>query len=252
MLALALMTPLLDPTPPAQVPVMRSHPLIVALPLVLMLGASVVANGCISGSGVSNPTPHPGTEDPTGIGTTGSGGGGMMGDEADPQAEPNDRDRGNGAAADAGAAPDPMESDAEQEPGPDCEALAADLEGSLADLQSCEVDEDCALLVDDNDCDCTRAIAVAEADLSAAQALLDLAMSCTDDEDDVLGGCIADAPPTGNMAACEQSVCVAYMPGGSCLAPFGEDAETSQGADIQSDEDAGPDTQNAPSYDVSE
>ena len=74
----------------------------------------------------------------------------------------------------------------------------------------------------------------------------------TDDEDDVLGGCIADAPPTGNMAACEQSVCVAYMPGGSCLAPFGEDAETSQGADIQSDEDAGPDTQNAPSYDVSE
>ena len=72
-------------------------------------------------------------------------------------------------------------------------------------------------------------------DLEGALALWDLALTCTEDEDALLTPCIADAAPTGNLALCEESVCVAVTPAESCLSMSNEDTSTES-----EDVDAGP------------
>ncbi|MDP6945179.1 MAG: hypothetical protein QF464_13610 [Myxococcota bacterium] len=193
---------------------MRTVHLLVSLCFIASL--STLAAAC-----ASNPTPHPVNEDPTDYGPSGEASpGGGAGNNV---ATDDERGLSDGAMTDAGALPSaPERADTADTAGPDsdagveiCEEIVAGFHEALSNYQTCETHDDCVLLVDDNDCDCTRAIAVS--DLDAAQALLNLALSCATEEEELLGYCEADTAPLGNVAFCEDGECLADTPGESCL-----------------------------------
>ncbi len=238
-----------DADPQHEVSAMRTRHLIVAIYVALF---ATMFSGCLS-----NPTPHPGTEDNNGFSGSGeaTGAGGSTGSRTeDPAAA--------GTIADAGATPGPNEADNDAgsaEPtdgaGPDteeleCEELVQVFPDALLEFQGCETDEDCVLLVDENDCDCTRAIAVS--DLDGALALMEFALSCATDEGDVLGYCESDTAPLGNSAFCDAGSCQADTPGESCLSGPEQDTWTSPDDDITTapedaeEGDAGPDEEDEP------
>ena len=184
-------------------------------PIRLLSTIAIAAFALTAVACVANPTPHPGSGDNSGMGmadnaTDGAfaaaeaegGGAASESDEmaVDNAPEPNGPTSAQGA--DSGSevegdaiAPDDASPDGESDP---CEGPSVDFLSELMSYQGCASDDECQLLIDENSCECTRAIAVS--DLEGAQALLDGALLCAEAADDVLGPCIADAAPTGNVA----------------------------------------------------
>jgi hypothetical protein len=225
--------------------------------LLLLATASLVV---ASSACISNPTPHPGSGDNTGLNIASDSAAVATGgtepaptSATDPSASEDGDEESNSAGGsepsmgpqDASSGGDSSEgdisTDEDGDVGPDgdnapCDGVVSSFSQALSSYQACQADDDCVLLIDDNDCDCTRAIAVS--DLDGAQALLDGALLCALDASEVLGQCISDAAPTGNLATCQQGLCQAETPSESCLNDA-DDVVNSQDASEPS-EDAGP------------
>jgi hypothetical protein len=206
---------------------MRTLHLLVALLLAVCITS---ATSC-----VSNPTPHPGSEEFTRGGSR-AGTGGMTGEGSLPGNSQN-----NATTADAAAGPDPSESiDATGPPDtPTCEDLEGDFEEALSPYQGCDTDDACVLLIDESDCNCSLAVAVAVADEDQAQALLDQALACGAAVEALAGGCTVDAAPLGNTVSCQENRCVALIPDESCLTSG--DTATTDDTESTTEEDVGPD-----------
>lgn len=215
--------------------------------------SAVAASGC-----VANPTPHPGSSDNTGLSMSESAGDSALNAGATEAAaevsEDRGADEGEGGFDNAPSAPDPSadesdttadegDSSVQADVGPDveidpCGEGPLDFDEALLSYQACESDDECTLLVDENTCECTRAVAVSDSE--GAQALLDGALLCAESLDALLGPCEADVAPLGNIARCVMGLCDVESPSESCLsAPDADIAEESD--DVVSDEDAGPD-----------
>jgi len=148
---------------------------------------------------------------------------------------PSSADQENGADANEVGSPDasgPQNT-------PTCEELEADFEAALDPYQACDSDDACVLLIDESDCECTLALAVAAAEEDSAQALLDQALSCGATIEDLAGSCTVGAAPIGNTVSCQQSRCVAFIPEEPCLSPG--DTEALDDVAGTPDDDAGPD-----------
>ena len=186
----ALTTPVLGKSIYFKVLAMRFHHLLIALALAFCATWTI---GC-----VSNPTPHPGTSDPTNVSLNEAGG------------QDTGTDDGDRADVEAG-------STLPTEP-----LLCENVEEILAEDQSCSVDADCVLLIDVNDCACTRAFAVSTAHDDLSADLLMDALACNLTEEDLAGPCITDLAATGNSVICAEGLCEAVIPTEGCDACSGD------------------------------
>ncbi len=222
---------------------------------VALFAAVLLASGCIA-----NPTPHPGSSDNSGLNSLGAGGAMESASSADEANTNNALDEGYedseaGAAPSAGEEPNATmdatgsEGDAAdtedaqgEDAGPEsdastCEGVVEDFQQSLEGFQACSEDAQCLLLLDENSCACTRAIAVS--DIEGAQALLDEALGCASEADEILGACDEDIAPLGNQAICVDERCQVLSPSTTCMAASGEDALDSEDAGAEQ-ADVGP------------
>jgi hypothetical protein len=105
-------------------------------------------------------------------------------------------DEGGSSSASTGGTP---------EPGPDCSALETELSSQLADLQSCETDDECGESIAAGNCGCTHAVPIRKSVNRARVAeYVDLAAKvsqCT-----MAGGSVCNCPPADGFV-CRGSKC---------------------------------------------